>query len=251
MVGVTALVIARNEETNIRRCLESLKWADEIVLVDAESEDGTTNIAREYTQKVYCHPWEGFVGQRNWALKQAHHRWVLFLDADEVVSIRLREELEALKNGGMGGYSGFEIPRKSFYLGGWVSYSGWYPNYQLRLFDRDKGEWVGGLVHERGEVRGKVGRLNGEILHYPYPDLSSHLFRLDNYSSLKAEELYRMGKRSHWWDLMFRPLFKFLKMFLIRLGFLEGMRGFIISVFGAYYIFLGYAKLFEKGRISR
>ena len=149
-----------------------------------------------------------------------------------------------MKNGGIGDYSGIEIPRKSFYLGGWVSYSDWYPNYQLRLFDREKGEWGEDWYTSEG-------RLNEEILHYPYLDHSPHLLRLDNCSSLKAKELYLIGRRQHWWDFMFRPLLKFFKMFLIRLGFLEGMRGFIISVCGAYYIFLGYAKLFERGGTSR
>jgi len=251
MVKVSALVIAHNEEKNIRRCLESLSWADEIVLVDAESQDGTVQIAKEYTQRVYSQPWGGFVAQRNWALQQAQHQWVLFLDADEVISPRLREEIEALKTKGIGECRGFEIPRKSFYLGGWVNHCGWYPNYQLRLFDREEGKWEGGMIHEKVKVQGRVERLKGEILHYPYPDLSSHLQRLDNYSTLKAEDLYHQGKRPHFWDLLFRPFFKFLKMFFLRFGFLEGMRGLIISCFGAYYSFLGYAKLFEKGRVPR
>jgi len=251
MVEVSALVIAHNEEKNIARCLDSLSWADEIVLVDAGSQDGTVRIAREYTQRIYSHPWEGFVAQRNWALEQAQHQWVLFLDADEVISPRLREEIEALKAQGVGEHRGFEIPRRSFYLGDWVNYGGWYPNYQLRLFDRKRGKWIGGMVHERVEVEGRVGRLKGEILHYPYPDLSSHLQRIDDYSTLKAEDLYLQGKRSHLWDLLFRPFFKFLKMFFLRLGFLEGVRGLVISCLGAHYSFLSYAKLFEKERVPR
>jgi len=251
MVEVSALVIAHNEEKNIARCLNSLSWADEIVLVDAGSQDGTVRVAKEYTQRIYSHPWEGFVAQRNWALEQAQHQWVLFLDADEVISPRLREEIEALKAQGVGEHRGFEIPRKSFYLGDWVNYCGWYPNYQLRLFDRNRGRWIGGMVHERVEVEGRVGRLKGEILHYPYPDLSSHLQRIDDYSTLKAEDLYLQGKRSHPWDLLFRPFFKFLKMFFLRLGFLEGVRGLVISCLGAHYSFLSYAKLFEKERVSR
>ncbi len=251
MVKVSALVITRNEEGNIRRCLKSLSWADEVILVDAESQDRTAQIAREYTQRVYSHKWDGFVAQRNWTLKQAQYQWVFFLDADEVISPQLREELETLKDKEMGDYSGFEIPRRAFYLGGWVNHCGWYPNYQLRFFDRKRGEWVEGMIHERVEVRGRVGRLKGEILHYPYPNLSFHLQRMDSYSSLRAEELYQKGRRSHFWDLLLRPIFKFLKMFFLRLGFLEGVRGFIISCFGAYYSFLGYAKLFEKERVPR
>ena len=251
MVKVSVVVITHNEEENLHRCLKSLDWADEIILVDAESEDRTVQIAKEYTDKVYIHPWGGFVEQRNWALKQATHQWVLFLDADEVVSPQLRGELEALKDKGMRGYSGFEIPRRSFYLGDWVGHCGWYPNYQLRLFDRKRGKWVGRVVHERVEVEGKVGRLKGEIFHYPYPNLSIHLQKINSYTSLKAEELYQRGKSFHLLDLFLRPLGKFIKMYFIRLGFLEGIRGFIISCFGAYYIFLGYAKLFEKGKVPR
>lgn len=251
MVKVSALVLAHNEEEKIGRCLKSLSWADEIILVDAESQDKTAQIARGYTQRVYSHPWDGFVAQRNWALKQAQHQWVLFLDADEVISSRLRKELEALKDKGIGDYSGFEIPRKSFYLGGWVKHCGWYPNYQLRLFNRERGKWMGEMIHERVEVKGRVGRLKGEILHYPYADLAAHLQRIDSYSTLKAEELYLQGRRFHLWDILFRPLLKFLKMFFLRFGFSEGMRGLIISCFGAYYSFLGYAKLFEKRRVPR
>lgn len=238
-------IICLNEEANIRRCLESSSWADEIVVVDAMSEDKTREIAREYTGKVFKRPWTGYVDQKNFALSKAQGDWILSLDADEEITEKLRDEISAeiRKTDAKDGYW---IPRRSYYQGRWIHHSGFYPDRQLRLFRRNLGHWTGGRVHERVQIRGEVGVLKNDLLHYPYRGLiSGQLRTVDSFSTLLAEDIYEKGKRYNVLLLLLRPLFKFIEVYFLRRGFLDGVPGLIIAVTSAYAMFVRYVKLRE------
>ena len=238
-------IICFNEETNIRRCLESSTWADEIIVVDSMSQDKTVEIAREYTDNVYQRAWSGYIDQKNLALSKAKGDWILSIDADEEISQSLQDEIrkEIEKKDAKDGY---RIPRLSFYQGRWIKHSGFYPDRQLRLFRREKGYWVGKRVHERVHVQGEIGILKGNLLHYPYRGIiGGQLRAVDKFSSLLAENMYEEGKHYHLFLLLVRPLFKFAEVYFVNLGFLDGLPGFIIALTSAYAMFVRYIKLRE------
>ena len=241
---LSVCVICFNEEHNIKRCLESVSLADEIVVVDSMSRDKTVEIAKQYTDTVYQRPWTGYVDQKNFALSKAHGDWILSVDADEEITPALRAEILAeIKAGAK---DGCRISRRSFYQGRWINHSGFYPDRQLRLFKRDRGRWTGGQVHERVEIKRSIGDLKNDLLHYPYRGIiSGQIQTIDNFSALMAEDMYKQGKRYRLSLLLLRPLFKFMEVYLLKLGFLDGLAGFIISTSSAYAMFVRYVKLRE------
>ena len=242
---ISVCVICFNEEQNIGRCLESSTWADEIVVVDSMSQDRTVAIASEYTDKVYQQAWPGYMEQKNFALSKARGDWVLSLDADEEINADLREEI-LTEIGRPDARDGYRIPRRSFYQGRWIDHSGFYPDRQLRLFRSDRGRWTGGRVHERVAIKGIVDDLKNDLLHYPYKGtISGQLQTVNSFSSLLAQDMYEKGKRYHLWLLVFRPAFKFLEVYVLKLGFLDGLAGFIIATTSAYALFVRYVKLRE------
>ena len=248
-ITISVCIICFNEEQNIRRCLDSCTWADEIIIVDSMSRDKTVTIAREYTDMVYQKAWPGYLEQKSFALSKANGVWILSLDADEAVSTWLREEIlaEISKPDAKDGY---RIPRRSFYQGRWINHSGFYPDKQLRLFRSAKGRWTGGRVHERVEIKGAVGELKSDILHYPYKGvISGQLQTVNGFSSLFAQDMYEKGKHYRLSLLLLRPAIKFLEVYVIKLGFLDGLAGFVIAVTSAYAMFVRYVKLreLEKG----
>jgi len=247
--GLSVCIICYNEARNIRRCLDSVTWADEIIVVDSLSSDETVEIAREYTNSVFQRTWTGYADQKNHALSKAQGDWVLSLDADESIAPQLREEIlrEIARPHARDGY---RIPRRSFYQGRWINHSGYYPDRQLRLFRRKKARWVGGRVHERVEITGALGELRNDILHYPYKGvISGQLRTVDNFSGLMAADLYEQGKRFHPILLLSRPFFKFLEVYFLKKGFLDGVPGLVIAATSAYALFVRYVKLreIEKG----
>jgi glycosyltransferase involved in cell wall biosynthesis len=244
-MDLSVCIICFNEERNIQRCLDSVTWADEIILVDSMSEDKTLEISKLYTDNIFQKPWMGYQAQKAFALSKAGGDWVLSLDADEEVSEALREEIQR-KTGQPNAVDGYRIPRRSFYQGRWINHSGYYPDRQLRLFKRNRGRWVGGRVHEKVEVRGTIGDLENDLLHYPYGGIiSGQIQKVDTFSSLLAQDLYEQNKRFNLALLLCRPMGKFLEMYLLRRGFLDGLAGFIIAVSSAYAMFVRYVKLRE------
>jgi glycosyltransferase involved in cell wall biosynthesis len=242
---LSVCIICFNEERNIGRCLESAAWAEEIIVVDSMSTDKTVEIARSFTDRVYQRPWTGYQAQKQYALTKATGDWVLSLDADEEVTKKLQEEIRG-KIKEPQAKDGYRIPRRSFYQGRWINHSGYYPDRQLRLFRRDRGHWTGRGVHERIEVKGSVGDLKNDLLHYPYKGvLSGQIQTVDNFSGLMAKDMYTAGKRFHLASLLLRPLFKFLEVYLLKKGFLDGLAGFIIAISSAYAMFARYVKLRE------
>ena len=242
---ITAIVITFNEEANIARALASLEWADEIIVVDSESRDRTTEIARQFTARIIVRPWPGYSAQKNFAAAEASHDWIFSLDADEVVSEALRREIESLKQAPAPAVAGFEMPRLTFYLGRWVRHSGWYPDHKLRLYDRRRARWVGDYVHEGVAVDGAVARLAGDLLHFTVNDASEHHLRIDRYTRLAADADYAKGKRASLASIIFSPPLTFIRSYVLKLGFLDGLQGYAIARFAAHYAFLKNLKLWE------
>ena len=250
MEKISVAIITHNEERNIRDCLESVKWADEIVVVDNGSIDGTLKICQEYGARVYQEGWKGYSAQKNSAIEKAANEWVLSLDADERLSPELRQEIEnALQKEPP--VDGYWVARKNYFLGRWIRYCGWYPDRNLRLFRKSRGRFRERSVHERVEVQGKTAALNHPLVHETYRSLSDFLIRSDRYSTLAAGEMLRQGRKYHWGDVFFRPPFTFLQMYILRAGFMEGYWGFLLSVFYSYYTFVKYAKLKELGQYEK
>ena len=249
MTALSVTVITWNEEERLRPCLESVGWADEIVVVDAESTDKTVQVAREFTDRIWVRPWPGFAVQKNFALEQAAGEWVLSLDADEQVTPELRREILAVLDSGVA-LEGYAIPRKNIFWGAWIRHGRLYPDYQLRLFKRGSGRFVERAVHESVEIRGTVGRLQSPLLHQSYRSLEEFLGRSNRYSTLAAEEWIRQGRRVGLADLVLRPLGRFLSMYLLHGGFLDGWRGFLLAGLYAHYVFLRTAKVWEARRAS-
>ena len=242
---ISACIICHNEEETIGRCLKSLKWVHDIVVVDSMSTDRTCEIAEAYTDRIFKREWPGYAAQKNFALENAKTEWVLSLDADEAVSEGLRREISE-EISGTDALDGYRIPRRSFYQGRWIDHSGYYPDRQLRLFRRGRGKWVGGRVHERMTVDGRVGVLKNDILHYPYGGgITGQLNTINNFSTLLAKDMFDRGKRFHPALLFSRPFFKFLEVYVLKRGFLDGLPGLIIAVSDAYAMFVRYVKLRE------
>lgn len=245
MASLSAIVITGNEERNMRDCLESIRWVDEIVVVDSASIDRTVEIAREYTQKVFIKQWQGYAAAKSFALQQCTSDWVIWLDADERVTKELAQEIQVTLGQEVVPYNGFEFPRKAFFLGRWIRHCGWYPGYVVRLFKRTEASFSDTKVHERLLVQGRVGRLNSAILHYTDPNLRHYFDKLNSYTTLAAEDLNLNGEKGSLWSLIVRPGWVFIKMYVLKRGFLDGREGFILSVLSAGYVFTKYAKLWE------
>jgi glycosyltransferase involved in cell wall biosynthesis len=240
MAGLSIIIITKNEALNIRECLESVKWADEIIVVDSGSTDETVAICREYTSHVYSHDWPGFGMQKNRALDYAARDWVLSLDADERVTPELRLEIEATMRDGKA--QGYEIPRLSSFCGRYMRHSGWYPDYVTRLFLRNKGRFTNDLVHERVVISGVVGRLTNNLLHESFRDLQQLLAKMNHYSSAGAEMLGRKGRDATLSQAIFHGLWAFIRSYFIRAGFLDGAEGFMLAVSTAEGTYYRYAK---------
>ena len=243
-VPVTATVITFNEAANIQAALESLSWADEIIVVDSESTDDTAAIARRFTDKVIVRPWPGYIAQKNFAAEQASHDWIFSLDADERVTPELASEIKALIASGPRA-AGYRVPRVTFHLGRWMRSTDWYPDYQLRFYDRRRARWSGKYVHESVKSDGPVEDLRGELQHFAYRDLAHHFQTMDRYTTLAAKQMYEEGRRAGFFDLLVHPPAAFVRNYLLRGGFRDGVPGLIVSAMNARYVGLKFAKLWE------
>jgi glycosyltransferase involved in cell wall biosynthesis len=241
---VTVTVITKDESDAIADALKSVSWADEIIVVDAESTDNTVTIARQFTDRVYVRPWRGYIDQKNHAASLSTNDWILSIDADERPTPQLSEEIRSLMVDTPQA-SGYRMPRVSYHLGKWIRSTDMYPDYQLRLYDRRKGRWSGMHVHESVRVDGPVGYLKNELQHYPYRNLSEHLIRMDRYTTLAAHQMLAQGKRATMAELLFHPPIAFLRNYIVKGGFRDGKAGLIISLVNSYYVMLKFAKLSE------
>lgn len=241
---LSVAIITYNEENNIKDALESIKWADEIVVVDSFSTDKTPEICRQYTDKVFSIEWSNFSEQKNKAVSMTSHSWVLVLDADERITDALRNEItNVLKDDTS--MDGYYIPRKNYFANKWIKHGGWWPDYTLRLFRRRKGTFEKREVHEAIKINGKAGYLKNPLEHYTYKDVKDFLKRTDTYSSLAAKELFKKNRKADILDIIFRPPATFCRMFFLQLGILDGIYGIILAYLYSVYTYRKYSKLRE------
>ena len=238
---ISATIITLNEERNLARAIESLRCADEILVVDSGSTDRTVEIAQKLGARVLESEWPGYANQKNFAAEKAFHDWILSLDADESVSEALEAEIWKLKKSGAE-FDAYTMPRLAQYLGRWIRHSGWYPDRKIRLYDRRKAKWEGAYVHESLRVDGKIGRLEGNLLHFTCASLSEHLRTMDRYTTLAAEQLLSTGEKPTWSRLILDPSWTFVQTYVLKLGFLDGLEGLAIAYMAAFYNFLKFAK---------
>lgn len=240
---LSVIIITKNEAGHIGRCLESVAWADEIIVFDSGSSDDTVAICRRFTDKVFETDWPGFGMQKQRALDKAQGDWVLSVDADEVVTAELRQEIERAVASAR--FNGYEIPRLSDYCGRAIRHGGWWPDYVLRLFRRQAGRFTDAVVHERVTVTGEIGRLKSPLLHEAFVDLAEVLHKVDSYSTLGAEMLYRKGVRSSLSKAVMKAFWTFVRTYCIKASILDGRQGFMLAVSNAEGAYYKYLKLLE------
>jgi glycosyltransferase involved in cell wall biosynthesis len=248
---VSVTIITLNEAADIGDALESVAWADERIVVDSMSTDGTVAIARRHTDRVIVREWPGYVEQKNYAAALAAHDWILSLDADERVTPELAHEIMSVLRD-TPPHGGYRMPRVTFHLGRWIRTTDWYPDYQLRLYDRRAAAWAGRYVHESVTVsRGTVGRLHGELEHFAYRDIADHMETINRYTTYAARQMQEAGQRAGRLRLAGHPPLAFLRNYMLKGGIKDGVPGFIVSAMNAYYVFLKFAKLAELQRRGR
>ena len=250
---ISVCIVCCDEADNIVDCLESVQWADEIVVVDSGSADDTVELARPLATRVVHHDWEGYVAQKNYALALASHEWALSIDADERVSGELAREIQdelVRIAAGRPWAVGFTMPRKVWYLGRWILHGGWYPDRKLRFVKRSLAAWGGVDPHDHLRVEGEVADLKGDLLHYSYRDMSDHLNTINKFTTVAAREKLARGEGHALLHMLFNPPIRFFRMYVLKLGLLDGLPGFINAVLASYYVFLKYAKLWELQRTN-
>ncbi|MBL7085357.1 MAG: glycosyltransferase family 2 protein [Candidatus Omnitrophica bacterium] len=246
-IPLSVAVITKNEEVNIKECLESVKWADEIVIVDDNSEDKTVEIARNYTDRIFRKKMDIEGRHRNWAYDQARNSWILSLDADERVTPELKEEISgAISNPGE--FKGFAIPRRNYIGNYWVKYGGWYPSAQLKLFKKEDFRWEEVEVHPRAFLNGACGKLNNDIVHYSYKDFADFLNKMNKQTTLEAIKWVKDGRRMGLGRALWRTYDRFMRTFFRKKAYKDGFTGFMVSIFSGLYQILSYAKYQELKR---
>jgi glycosyltransferase involved in cell wall biosynthesis len=239
---LTVTVITLNEAAHITACLASVTWADEILVVDSGSTDGTAELARAAGARVILREWPGYAAQKNFAAGESAHDWILSIDADERVTPELADEIRSTLAGDPS-LAGYRIPRMTWHLGRWIRHTDWYPDYQLRLYDRRRGRWKTRRVHESVETDSAPGKLYSDLQHYAYRDVAHHVETMEKYSTLAAEEMHAAGRRAGLLSLTVYPVAAFLRNYVLKGGFLDGRPGWIISLMNARYVFLKFVKL--------
>ncbi len=242
---LSVIVPTFNEEENITDCLESVRWADEILVVDSFSTDRTLEIARRYTDRIIQREYINSASQKNWAIPQTRHRWVMVLDSDERVPPDLRDEIERVLRDGPD-CSGYVLKRVNHFLGRRIRFGGWGRDRVLRLWDRTKGRYQDKEVHAEVEVDGRVGELRHPLVHDTFRSWDSYMNKIDRYTSWGADEYVKKGRRATLFDLTLRPPARFLKRYLFQLGFLDGIPGLMITGIDTWVVFLKYARLWER-----
>lgn len=249
VVKISAVILTLNEEKNIERCLSSLcSLVDEIVVVDSFSTDKTRDLCHQYNARFLQHPFEGFIEQKNWGMAQAAFDHILSVEGDEALSDTLQKSIAAVKQNWI--HDVYVFNRLTYYCGQWIRHGGWYPDKKLRLFDRRKGRFGGTNPHDKFILAPGATKvhLKGDLLHYAFTSISEHLILSNKYSDIKAKGAYEKGKTGGWLNLVFNPLFRFLRTYFFKLGFLDGFNGLVISVISAQSNFLKYAKIMQMNR---
>ena len=243
MPPLSVVIIARDEADRIAAAIASVSFADEIVILDSGSSDNTPALARQLGARVIETDWPGHVAQKNRALTHAANTWVLSIDADERVSPRLAEAIRALLSSEPAA-DGYEVSRLSHWMGAPIRHGTWYPDRRVRLFRRDRADWTGTDPHDHVAVEGSVASLSGDLIHHPYRSLSDHLSTIDRYTARHAEVARARGVTAQWWDVLLRPPLHFVKAYLLKRGFLDGVRGGCVAGLGATYVLVKWLRLY-------
>ncbi len=249
MVKLSVVIITYNEERNIERCIRSvLEIADEIVVVDSFSTDKTEQLCKQFGVRFIQHAFDGYVEQKNFALAQSTHDKILSMDADEVLSEELKASILAVKSNWK--HSSYRMNRLNNYCGQWIRHCGWYPDRKVRLFEKGKGKWGGQNPHDKylPDHSNDVGFLSGDLLHYSFYTIAEHIAQVNKFSEISAKSAYDNGTRSNLFKIMLKPPFKFFRDYVLKLGFLDGFYGFVISRISAHATFLKYVKLRELSK---
>lgn len=247
-IPLSVAIITKDEEANLPGCLKSVAFARQIVVIDSGSADGTLEIARDFGCDVFTEPWKGFGPQKQMAIDRCREPWVLVLDADERIPPETKKVIRQVASGGEGSAAGYSFPRKNFFQDRWIRHMGWWPDRITRLFRNGRGRMTEAAVHEAVDVSGQVVSLDAPIEHYTESRLSEILKKIDRYSTLAAEEAFREGRRSSVWGAIARAELTFCQDYVLRLGFLDGRQGLVLSVTDAVNKFFKYAKLSELNR---
>ncbi len=250
MEKVSVYVLTFNNERTIERCLTSLQWADELVIVDSYSTDRTVEICRRFTSRLSQRKWTNHQDQYQYAADKTANRWVMFVDADEEVPPELAREIREELKASNGQWDGYIAHRRTYYLGRWIKYGGWYPDYEIRLYDRNRGRWEGGL-HAKVRLQGRVKTLKNRYYHYTYRDISDQIKTIDKYSQVAVDDMLQEGKGFNVVHMVLNPPFRFIKEYVFKRGFLDGIPGLIIAVSTFYYTFIKHAKAWERYRESQ
>lgn len=251
MTDLSVCMITFNNARTVENALRSVaSWAPEIVVVDSFSTDGTFEIVRKYATFCEQRPWPGFRDQFNYCSSLARNDWVLFVDADEEISPELSEEIRLRLDRDAGAYDGYEVQRRTFFLGRWIMHGGWVPDRNIKLFRKSRGAYEGGL-HASVKVSGRLGELTNHYRHYNYRDIADQIDTINRYSQTAARDMFQEGKRFSLVDLLLRPPIRFVKEYLVKGGFLDGIPGFVIAFSNCYYVFAKYAKLWELEHLGR
>ncbi|MBD3401967.1 glycosyltransferase [candidate division GN15 bacterium] len=242
MSRLSVVIITRNEEANLGRCLESVAFADEVIVVDSDSTDRTEEISVSRGAQFVTIEWAGFGPAKQAGVDRATGEWVLSIDADEAVPADLAEEITRVI-ADPDSLDGYYLPRRTQFLGRWIGHCGWYPDYVLRLFRRERGRFDGAVVHEKVVVDGRVGRLKHDLLHYSYPTLEEYFVKFNRYTTMGAEQAHAAGKRAGWFAIAIKPVATFFTHYVSRQGFRDGLEGFLISTLSSAAVLVKYAKL--------
>lgn len=247
MPTLSVVVITRNEEANLARCLKSIAFADEIIVVDSHSTDRTPEVAAEFGARFFKIDWTGFGAAKQSGVDRAKGDWILSLDADEELTPELAGAIRRVVASD-GPSDGYYLGRITRFMGRWIEHSGWYPEFVLRLFKKDRGRLDGAVVHEKIILDGSSGRLDGDLKHYSYDNLGQYFEKFNRYTSLSAEQMHRRGREAGLYDITMRPLASFFKHYAVGQGFLDGLEGLVLSLLSAAAVLVKYAKLIEMNR---
>ena len=243
---VTAVILTKNEESNVTDCLKSVEWVSEIIVVDSESTDRTVELAQRLTSRVYVVPWRGFGPQKNFGIEHANGPWILIVDADERVTVGLRDEIQdLLQNGPALHVAGYRIARRNFFYGRWMQHGGMFPDRQLRFFRKDAGRYDDTLLHERLLLKGEVKDLQGFLDHHSVPTMAHHVRKMIHYTSLAAREKLKTLRRVTFTHLFGHHLWIIFKVFILRRGWKDGLPGLIAALFSGFHTFAKYAKAYS------
>ena len=246
MRTLSVIILTLNEEHNITDCLRSVSWASQRLVVDSASTDGTVRLAENAGATVLAIPWEGYGATKNRALEKATGDWILWLDADERVTEDLSAEIQSILRSDTINENGFDVARRAYFLGKWIRHCGWYPGRVTRLFRKGAGRFTTSAVHEGLEIDGSTGSLKHDLIHLTDPDLNHYFMKFNRYTTLAVDDLVRRGTKATISQLLIKPAFTFLRMYIMRQGWRDGVHGFVLCVVSAGYVFVKYAKLWER-----